>query len=107
MPTEIGSQLGEERYAEAVAGAHRNKYYLCMKDSEGKKNLFVYDTAKGLWHKEDDEDIAHFCTSRDEMYYIADGKIKKHGKKEEVLPELLAQTAARGLCVKFTDGGKN
>lgn len=76
LPVEIGSQLGEERYSEALAGAHRNKYYLCMKDSEGKKNLFVYDTAKGLWHKEDDEDIIHFCPSRDEMYYIADGKIK-------------------------------
>lgn len=41
----------------------------------------------------------------DEIVLIADGKIKKHGKKEEVLPELLAQTAARGLCVKFNDGG--
>lgn len=43
----------------------------------------------------------------DEIVLIADGKIKKHGKKEEVLPELLAQTATRGLCVKFTEGGAN
>lgn len=43
----------------------------------------------------------------DEIVLIADGKIKKHGTKEEVLPELLAQTATRGMCVKFNDGGKN
>ena len=41
----------------------------------------------------------------DEIVLIADGKIKKHGTKEEVLPELLAQTATRGLCVKFAEGG--
>jgi Fe-S cluster assembly ATP-binding protein len=38
----------------------------------------------------------------DEIILIADGKIKKHGKKEEVLPELLSQTEARGLCGKYT-----
>lgn len=37
----------------------------------------------------------------DEIVLIADGKIKKHGKKDEVLPELLSQTAAMGLCSKY------
>ncbi len=37
----------------------------------------------------------------DDIVLIADGKIKKTGKKEDILPELLAQTAARGLCSKF------
>lgn len=37
----------------------------------------------------------------DDVILIADGKIKKHGSKDEVLPELLSQTAARGLCSKF------
>lgn len=37
----------------------------------------------------------------DEIVLIADGKIKKHGKKEEILPELLSQTAAMGLCSKY------
>ena len=41
----------------------------------------------------------------DEILLIADGRIKKYGKKEEVLPELLAQTEARGMCSKFYDGG--
>ena len=37
----------------------------------------------------------------DEVVLIADGKIRKHGPKEEVLPELLSQTESRGLCGKF------
>ena len=37
----------------------------------------------------------------DEVVLIADGKIRKHGPKDEVLPELLSQTEARGLCGKF------
>ena len=37
----------------------------------------------------------------DEIVLIADGQIRKTGKKEDILPELLAQTAARGLCGKF------
>ncbi len=41
----------------------------------------------------------------DEIVLIADGKVKKHGTKEEVLPELLATTADRNLCSKFHSGG--
>ncbi len=41
----------------------------------------------------------------DDIVLIADGKIKKHGKKDDILPELLSQTAVRGLCSKFNDGG--
>jgi len=37
----------------------------------------------------------------DEIVLIADGKIKNHGSKDELLPELLSQTASRGLCAKF------
>ncbi len=42
----------------------------------------------------------------DEIILVADGVIKKHGTKDEVLPELLSQTAVRGLCSKFHGGGK-
>jgi len=42
----------------------------------------------------------------DEIILIADGKVKKHGPKEEVLPELLNTSSARGLCSKFNEGGK-
>lgn len=70
LPTEISTAMGEERYSAAVAGAHGNKYYISMKDAEDKYHLFVYDTAKGMWHKEDDLRADAFCSCRDEMYCI-------------------------------------
>ena len=70
LPTEISAPLGEKRYNNAVAGAHGNKYYISMEDTEGKYHLFVYDTAKGMWHKEDDLRADCFCSCRDELYCI-------------------------------------
>lgn len=77
LPVEISTALGETRYTNAVAGAHGNKYYISMEDSAGKWQLFVYDTAKGLWHKEDDLRAKAFCSCREELYCIDEdsGKI--------------------------------
>lgn len=78
FPIEISEHFGEEKYFEAVGGGHGNKYYVSMKDAEGKANLFVFDTVKKLWHREDSTDVLDFCSCRNEMYFIdkADGKIK-------------------------------
>lgn len=70
LPTEISAFLGEKRYNNAVAGAHGNKYYISMEDTDGKYHLFVYDTAKGMWHKEDDLRVDCFCSCREELYCI-------------------------------------
>ena len=70
LPTEISAVLGEERYHNAVAGAHGNKYYISMEDSAGNYQLFVCDTAKGIWHKEDNLRADAFCSCRDELYCI-------------------------------------
>jgi hypothetical protein len=48
-------------------------------ESEFEKwHLFVYDTAKGLWHREDNTRVDDFCSCRGELYYIdhADGFVK-------------------------------
>ena len=70
LPVEISTALGEIRYSDAVAGAHGNKYYITMKDSGGSYHLFVYDTAKGMWHKEDNIQLDSFCSYMNEMYGI-------------------------------------
>ena len=78
LPVEISSALGEEAYSDAVAGSLGNKYYISMKDAKGKYHLFVYDTAKGMWHREDDTRAVEFCSHDGDLYYIdyADRKIK-------------------------------
>lgn len=75
LPTSVSYCLGNEAYAEAVGGSHGNKYYISMKDGEGKYHLFIYDMEKGLWHKEDDIPVECFCSCGGEMYAIANGKI--------------------------------
>ena len=70
LPTEISYAMGEDRYKNAVAGSHGNKYYISMQDMADKYHLFVYDTAKGMWHKEDDLQADCFCSCRDELYCI-------------------------------------
>lgn len=75
LPTEVSYALGNEAYGEAVGGAHGNKYYVSMKDAMGEWNLFAYDTAKSMWHKEDDLQADCFCSCRNELYAISMGKI--------------------------------
>lgn len=75
LPTEASYALGNEAYSEAVGGSHGNKYYITMKDAAGVSHLFVYDTGKGMWHKEDDLLADCFCDCRGELYAISDGKI--------------------------------
>lgn len=84
LPVEISSALGDETYSNAAAGAIRNKYYISMKDSNGEYHLFVYDTKRGLWHKEDNTHAIDFCACRGELYYIDEQKrilLDENGKQ--------------------------
>ena len=76
LPVEMSSALGEVRYSDATAGAHGNKYYISMKSADGAFHLFVYDTAKGMWHKEDNLHADCFCSYQNEMYCIDHGTKK-------------------------------
>ena len=75
LPTELSYAMGGEVYSDAVGGAHGNKYYISMKGADGVYNLFVYDAAKGMWHKEDDFHADCFCSCHGEMYAISWGQI--------------------------------
>lgn len=76
LPVEISTALGDVRYSAAVACGHGNKYYINMKNANGEYSLFVYDTLKGLWHKEDNIRIDEFCSHSGELYAI-DNETKK------------------------------
>ena len=72
LPTEISRALGQERYTDAAAGAFRDKYYISMRDSAGNHHLFVYDTNKGIWHREDGTGVRCFCTCREDLFFLDD-----------------------------------
>jgi hypothetical protein len=101
LPQEISSALGDVSYGNAVAGAIGNKYYISMADTEGAYHLFVFDTKRGLWHREDNTQVKDFCTSRGELYFIdaADNKIKTvngSGTKDTDNVEWKAETGVIG-----------
>ena len=69
LPVEMSTVLGDVRYSDAVACAHGNKYYISMKDSSDY-SLFIFDTAKSMWHKEDNIHVDGFCSYMNEIYAI-------------------------------------
>lgn len=83
LPSEISSAFGDEHFSGvdenqtdilrngAVAGSHNNRYYISMKSEiNGKWYLFVYDTASGMWFKEDNTRVDAFCSCRGELWFI-------------------------------------
>lgn len=102
LPVEISAALGEVMYTNASAGAYANKYYISMADSSNTYHLFVFDTAKGLWHREDNTHADSFCSCGNELYFIdrADGLIKTavgSGTKLQKPVEWMAETGIIGV----------
>lgn len=80
MPTEIGTALGDYsyRYRALNVAAYKHKYYLQLVETDNVNNkvLFVYDTEKGMWHKEGDFNGQYFCSvssnGTETLYYAQD-----------------------------------
>ena len=95
LPREISAALGDMSYSKAVAGHIGNKYYISMCDVEGVYHLFVYDTLKGMWHREDKTEVMDFCNCRGDLYFIDNGDefgqvqiktVKGSGDSQETKP---------------------
>lgn len=104
LPVEMSSALGEVRYSDAIAGSHGNKYYIDMKSADGVYHLFVYDTAKGMWHKEDNLQVDGFCSFMGELYAIDHSKkniitMLGSGTKEEGKVEWMVETGLVGMAL--------
>ena len=112
LPVEVSSALGNEAYSDATAGAVGNKYYISMKNAAGEWNLFAYDTAKKMWHKEDDLQASAFCAHHGEMYCIDRRNMNiitlfGSGSKETEPVEWMWQTGELGISspdMKYISG---
>ena len=70
VPVTVSQKLGAMPCTRAAAGALGDKYYLCIQEEETTGQLWVYDTARGLWHREDDTRVRCFCTCRDDLFFV-------------------------------------
>lgn len=70
-PSEVSYILGDKLYKNAIACAHKGKYYVEMLDKEtNKQNFFIFDTKRGLWHKEDSVNAIQLCSKDDDVYCL-------------------------------------
>ena len=100
LPGDISQAFGGIRYTNAIGGGIGSKYYISMDDMEGGSHLFVYDSSKGLWHKEDDLRVDRFCSCGGELYAISNGKIVTmlgSGEADTTPLEWMAESGLIGL----------
>lgn len=72
----ISAALGTESYKNAVAGVCGSRLYLSMEDQEGAWQLLVYDTAAGVWTREDGTHAMGFASCLTETFMLrADGEL--------------------------------
>lgn len=70
LPQNISLDLGNGLYFDARAGYCKEKYYVCMRDSNYNWKTFVYDTIKGMWHVEDTEELKGFANASGGLYFL-------------------------------------
>lgn len=99
LPVSVSEALGPERYFDAAAGAMGEKYYVSMRDNANKRHLFVFDTKRGFWHREDDTHAVAFARDSDDLYYMdADKKLLMCvGGTDGILEEAAPWSATTGL----------
>ena len=73
IPSPAGENLGDS-FQGAVAGSDGLKYYVSMQASAGAWHLFVYDSQRGVWHREDDAQAMGWASIGGTLYLLkADG----------------------------------
>ena len=78
MPYSISEKLGSKRHYDAVAGSLRDKYYISMRDDMMVRSTYVFDSSKGLWHKEDESEIPFMANANGELVLaVEDGNMVK------------------------------
>lgn len=97
LPVGVSAQLGSGvLYSGAVAGAFGGKYYIAMKH-DGKPDLFVYDTVRGIWHRESAIDPVCFAQMDDSLLVM-------HGNLIEDLNGQLGDVSEKNMEWSATSG---
>ena len=76
LPVEISEALGREPLHGGVGGSYGSKYYLSALDGSGDAHLYVYESARRMWTREDDLRAVGFARAGDGLYCLSeDGKL--------------------------------
>ena len=82
MPQLVSAAFGDKRYESAVGGAAEGHYWLSARRN-GADHLFVYDTARKLWFRQDGLRVKQFALSGGVLYGLTtDGVTALQGGSE-------------------------
>lgn len=103
IPQPIGEAFGAERHKNAVAGTDGLKYFFSAELEEGGHTFCVYDSQKGLWHREDDTAAIAFARNGGNLYLLNDaGELWTAGETRNP-PEGAEEEKAVEWWVEFGD----
>ncbi len=97
VPYPIGEKLGRERWYEASGAAYLDKYYLSMRTQDMRRTLYVYDTVKQLWHREDDGDLILMANAGGVLYLVKENALLSIGGQTGTVEEPFAWEARFGV----------
>ncbi len=63
FPACADAALGPVKHVRAAAGSDGTRYFVSAETPDGAKELLVYDTAAGLWRREDDSFFRFFASA--------------------------------------------
>jgi hypothetical protein len=72
-PISVSDGLGTGSYYNASAGVCGDRYYISMQDEDGAWHMFVFNEAKGMWHREDATHAKAFAALNGQLYFLTDG----------------------------------
>lgn len=103
IPQLVSECFGTDRFRDGVAGSDGLKYYISMRNDAGEWWLYVFDTQKGMWHKEDRMRITHFAKHDGNLYALNDqGEIWMLGNIQDA-PEDAVSEEEVPFMVEFSD----
>lgn len=75
IPQSVAAPFGTQRFRNAVGGSDGTRYFVSMEDQDGKWHLFVYDTRRGLWHREDGREVVGFAWDGELWFLDGEGSL--------------------------------
>ena len=77
--------FGDRRFSDGVAGTDGERYYISMQTENGAWELYVLDTARGIWLREDNTHATDWAYLDGTLYYLdgATGKVMMTGKDRD------------------------
>lgn len=91
IPQSVAAPFGIQRFRNAVGGSDGTRYFVSMEDQDGKWHLFVYDTRRGLWHREDGREVVGFAWDGELYFLDGEGSLWIDGTARSVPEEAVRE----------------